>query len=44
MILAAYRQRLAEGELAPDADQAAAAERLEVLAKALANVLKQKSS
>ena len=35
MILAAYRQRLAEGELAPDADQAAAAERLEVLAKAL---------
>lgn len=34
-LLAAYRQRLAEGELAPDADQAAAAERLETLAKAL---------
>jgi cell division protein ZapE len=33
--LAAYRQRLAEGELAPDADQAAAAERLDVLAQAL---------
>lgn len=34
-LLAAYRQRLAEGELAPDADQAAAAERLETLTKAL---------
>lgn len=34
-LLAAYRQRLDEGELAPDADQAAAAERLETLAKAL---------
>ena len=34
-LLAAYRQRLAEGELAPDADQAAAADRLEALAKAL---------
>ena len=35
-LLAAYRQRLAEGELAPDADQARAAERLEALTKALA--------
>ncbi len=35
-LLAAYRQRLAEGELAPDADQARAAERLETLSKALA--------
>ena len=34
-LLAAYRQRLAEGELAPDADQARAAEQLEVLEKAL---------
>jgi cell division protein ZapE len=34
-LLAAYRQRLAEGELAPDADQAAAAERLDELAKKL---------
>ncbi len=34
-LLAAYRQRLAEGELAPDADQARAAERLEGLEKAL---------
>ncbi|MEZ5955764.1 MAG: cell division protein ZapE [Hyphomonadaceae bacterium] len=34
-LLAAYRQRLAEGELTPDADQAAAAERLEALANAL---------
>jgi cell division protein ZapE len=34
-LLAAYRQRLAEGELAPDADQAAAAERLEKLAGVL---------
>ncbi|MEZ5960919.1 MAG: cell division protein ZapE [Hyphomonadaceae bacterium] len=34
-LLAAYRQRLANGELAPDADQAAAAERLETLTKAL---------
>jgi len=34
-LLAAYRQRLANGELAPDADQAAAAERLDVLAEAL---------
>jgi cell division protein ZapE len=34
-LLAAYRQRLANGELASDADQAAAAERLETLTKAL---------
>lgn len=34
-LLAAYRQRLADGELAPDADQAAAAERLEALENAL---------
>lgn len=34
-LLAAYRLRLAEGDLAPDADQARAAERLEVLEKAL---------
>jgi cell division protein ZapE len=33
--LAAYRQRLAEGELAPDADQARAAERLDQLAAEL---------
>ncbi len=33
--LAAYRQRLAEGELEPDADQARAAERLDALAEAL---------
>jgi cell division protein ZapE len=35
MILAAYRQRLAAGELTPDGDQARAAERLEMLTKAL---------
>jgi cell division protein ZapE len=34
--LAAYRQRLAEGELQPDADQARGAERLEALAQELA--------
>ena len=34
-LLAAYRRRLAEGELAPDADQARAAEQLEALEKAL---------
>ncbi|MBL8546579.1 MAG: AFG1 family ATPase [Hyphomonadaceae bacterium] len=34
-LLAAYRRRLAEGELAPDADQARAAERLEGLETAL---------
>ncbi len=34
-LLAAYRQRLAEGELAPDADQARTAERLERLEQAL---------
>jgi cell division protein ZapE len=34
-LLAAYRQRLAEGELAPDVDQARAAEQLEGLEKAL---------
>lgn len=34
--LAAYRQRLAEGELTPDADQAAAAARLDALAEQLA--------
>jgi cell division protein ZapE len=34
-LLAAYRQRLAEGELAPDADQAQAAERLAVLENAV---------
>lgn len=34
-LLAAYRQRLAEGELAPDADQAAAAGRLDQLAETL---------
>ena len=33
--LAAYRQRLAEGELVPDADQAVAAERLDRLAREL---------
>ena len=35
--LAAYRQRLAAGELAPDDDQARAAERLDALARALAD-------
>lgn len=34
-VLAAYRQRLAEGELSPDAHQAAAADRLDALAGAL---------
>lgn len=34
-VLAAYRQRLGVGELAPDADQAAAAERLAALEEAL---------
>ena len=34
--LAAYRQRLADGELQPDADQKRAAERLEQLAEQLA--------
>ncbi len=36
MILDAYRVRLARGDLSPDADQAAAAERMEALARSLA--------
>ncbi len=37
MILDAYRARLARGDISPDADQAAAAERMEALARGLAS-------